>query len=207
MLSIFLVGSKLKEMFRGQEERSGDFKEPPEMNGKIRWQIVQIFSDSLADNDERNPEILEEEVRRASKVVFELGATEENLTKQDETCGSEMESDRRDIDDREDRHVKHSPSINTGISEMLYDRGVYLGLDATLKDLRNDFIESEQLDSAEQTFQFLNSDVPGDFIPIDTEDEVMLTQIEHNLVQNRTLYIEAIDPGKNILLLYTGMYL
>ena len=44
-------------------------------------------------------------------------------------------------------------------------------------------------------FCFLNSDVPGDYIVIDTEDEVMLSQIEHNLVQPRTLYIECRDPG------------
>jgi len=79
--------------------------------------------------------------------------------------------------------------------EMIYKRGVYLDVDATMKDLRNGFIESNQLDAKDRIFQFLKSDVPGDYIEIDTEDEVMLAQIEHNLVQPKTFYIESLDPG------------
>ena len=171
------------------------------MNGKMRWQIIQVFSDSLADDNERNAVILEEEATPASRVAFKLGGTEEDLTKQNEASDSEIhvESDRLE-EESEDWHYEQPPSVNTEMSEMLYERGVYLDRDATLKDLRNSFIASEQLDSPDHIFQFLSSDVPGDFILIDTEDEIALAQIEHNLVQNRTLYIEAIDPGEyNIL--------
>ena len=191
------IGSKLKELFPEQCERSGDFREPAVLNGKIRWQIIQVFSDRLADGSGRNAAMLEE-ATPISRVAFKLGGAEEDVAKPNENDDSEIrvvESDRRE--ENKDYRNSHPPSVNTEMSEILYERGVYLDLDATLKDLRNGIIASEQLDSPDRIFQFLSSDVPGDFIPIDTEDEVMLAQIEHNLVQSRTLYIEAIDPGKS----------
>ena len=82
-------------------------------------------------------------------------------------------------------------------TELVYPNGVYLNEEACLKDLRNEFVDSDQLgDSDGLHFQFLRSDVPGDRIELDTEDEVLLCQIEDSLVQKRTLYIECIDPGK-----------
>ena len=88
-----------------------------------------------------------------------------------------------------------SESADDHMTEILYKRGVYLAPDATLKDLRNGFIELEKLDHNDRCFQLLKSDVPGDIIEIDTEDETLLSQIEHRLVQERTMYIENIDPG------------
>ena len=88
-----------------------------------------------------------------------------------------------------------SESADDHMTEILYKRGVYLTLDATLKDLRNGFIELEKLENNDRYFQLLKSDVPGDFIEIDTEDETLLSQIERRLVQPRTMYIENIDPG------------
>ena len=85
------------------------------------------------------------------------------------------------------------------MTEVVYKRGVYLPPDATLKDLRNGFIEMENLEYNDRYFHLLKSDVPGDRIDIDTEDEVLLNQIEHTLVQQRTVYIENVDPGKLIL--------
>ena len=90
-----------------------------------------------------------------------------------------------------------SESADDHMTEILYKRGVYLTPDQTLKDLRNGFIELETLENNDRYFQLLKSDVPGDFIEIDTEDETLLSQIEHSLVQPRTMYIENIDPGIN----------
>ena len=81
------------------------------------------------------------------------------------------------------------------MSEIVYKRGVYLTPDATLKDLRNGFIEVENLEANDRYFQLLWSEFPGDFIEIDTEEEVLLNQIEHTLVRQRTMYIENVDPG------------
>ena len=87
------------------------------------------------------------------------------------------------------------------MSEIVYKQGVYLSPDATLKDLRNGFIEQEKLEAHERFFQLLKSDVPGDIIEIDTEEEVLLSQIEHTLVQQRTVYIETVDPGIIIVIM------
>lgn len=91
-----------------------------------------------------------------------------------------------------------SESADDHMTEILYKRGVYLLPDATLKDLRNGFIEIEKLENGDRYFQLLKSDVPGDLIDIDTEDETLLSQIEHTLVQQRTMYIENIDPGMTL---------
>ena len=93
------------------------------------------------------------------------------------------------------REPTRSESADDHMTEILYKRGVYLTPDATLKDLRNGFIELEKLEGDDRYFQLLKSDVPGDLIEIDTEDETLLSQIEHSLVQPRTMYIENIDPG------------
>ena len=92
------------------------------------------------------------------------------------------------------------------MSEILYKRGVYLAPDATLKDLRNGFIELENLETNDRYFQLLRSDVPGDFIEIDTEEEVLLNQIEHTLVQPRTMYIENVDPGMYHVILHYNVH-
>lgn len=89
------------------------------------------------------------------------------------------------------------------MTEILYKRGIYLAPDATLKDLRNSFIEQEKLERNDCCFQLLKSDVPGDFIEIDTEEEVLLSQIEHSMVQPRTMYIEDIDPGTCVYITYS----
>ena len=80
--------------------------------------------------------------------------------------------------------------------EIVYKRGVYLFEDATLRELRNAFVDTEQLDTGKgYHFQFLRSDVAGDKIDIETEDEIMLNQIEHTLTVRRTIFIEMIDSG------------
>ena len=155
-------------MFPEQKEEQAEFKEPPQLNGKQRWQIIQL----LFKNDEEGGRVKSKSETK-SKVKWHI-ASEEGLG---------------------DKHAMLAGDDNDTFTEVYYKQGVYLHPDATLKDLRNAFIDSNQLDAEDRMFCFLNSDVPGDYIVIDTEDEVMLSQIEHNLVQPRTLYIEWRDPG------------
>ena len=159
-------------MFPKQKEEQAEFKEPPQLNGKQRWQIIQV----LFKNDEKGsrPQVrVKSKSETKSKVNWQI-ASEEGLG---------------------DKHAVSAGDDNDTFTEVYYKKGIYLHPDATLKDLRNAFIDSNQLDAEDRMFCFLNSDVPRDYIVIDTEDEVMLSQIEHNLVQPRTLYIECRDPG------------
>lgn len=95
------------------------------------------------------------------------------------------------------QQVEEEEDLSSQQTELVYPNGVYLSAEASLKDLRNEFVDSDQLEDSDGLhFQFLRSDVPGDRIELDTEDEVLLCQIEDSLVQKRTLYIECIDPGK-----------
>ena len=47
---------------------------------------------------------------------------------------------------------------------------------------------SGQLEEDSRLFQFLKSDVPGDIIAIDTEEETFLSELEPYLVEPRTLF-------------------
>ena len=115
-----------------------------------------------------------------------------------------------------------------------YKRGVYLDRDATLKDLRNAFLDSGtythtpepahtslglgrcthaplhppshllppplptssgQLEEDNRLFQFLKSDVPGDTVAIETEEETFLSELEPNLVEPRTIFFQLLEHG------------
>lgn len=103
---------------------------------------------------------------------------------------SRPSSQTQQVEDEED-------DLSSEQTELVYANGMYLSGEACLKELRNAFVDSDQLEESDGLhFQFLQSDVPGDRIELDTEDEVLLCQIEDSLVQRRTLYIECIDPGK-----------
>ena len=158
-------------MFPKQKEEQAEFKEPSQLNGMQRWQIIQLLFKN--EKGSRLQVSVKPKSETKSKVKWQI-ASEEVL---------------------EDKHATSASDDNDTFTEVYYKQGVYLHPDATLKDLRNAFIDSNQLDAEDRMFCFLNSDVPGDYIVIDTEDEVMLSQIEHNLVQPRTLYIECRGPG------------
>ena len=68
---------------------------------------------------------------------------------------------------------------------------MYLAPSKSLKDLRNAFLDSGQVDGQELFFQFLRGDTPGEVIPIDTEEETELSSLAH-----RTVHIEAISKGE-----------
>lgn len=256
---VFLATSPVSEAGAAVE-----FKEPLEMNGKLRWQIVRVLSEggsegrkssSLLGSRESNRPVTtrsasraeesevaqeaKERVEGSGKMVCRVQEkkAESTMTSQalDEGKEPRVMEERKEIEAKEGGKEsakteggkaspeggKESPGAEGGKesdtqtaqevevenserethqleqTELVYRGGVYLPADATLKDLRNKFVDSEQLDCKDGLyFQFLLSDVPGDRIELDTEDEVLLCQIEGGLLQRRTLYIENIDPGK-----------
>jgi hypothetical protein len=153
-----------------------------------------VESKEPRDSEEKESDIKEEEKSQESAV-------------QEDGEKPQGPKDLKSEESRTRQSVVETPEENAGKegdsmthqheqTELAY-RAMYLPSGATLKDLRNMFVESEQLDKKNGLhFQFLLSDVPGDKIELDTEDEVLLSQIESRLVQKRTLYIETIDPSE-----------
>ena len=68
----------------------------------------------------------------------------------------------------------------------------------TLGDLRNAFIETNQLDPEDLHFLFLQSDVLGEYIEVESERTVCLGRLDHFVTESRTLFIESVDPGKPV---------
>jgi len=180
------TGKSLNELFPKARNSSGkipDFEEPLQMNGQVRWQIIQVVSEG--------------EITSSTPTALE-GSPEEN-----DRGGKRNDSyEKNKRDEKESNSGKSGDNVAGGSEhahEIVYKKGVYLFDDATLRELRNGFIETEQLDTKKGTlFQFLHSDVVGDKIDIETEDEILLNQIEHSLTVKKTMFIEMIDPGKSI---------
>ncbi len=186
-----MIGKTLKDVFLSSPVTEigtdAEFKEPPIMDGEYRWQIIQVMSEGGSMSEGKKSSSSD----RDGRIVLE---SRESVRPENED----------NISDSEGR----DPDAQIEQTETLYGRGIYLSSDATLKELRNQFVDSEQLEQSEGVhFRFLRSDVPGDAIEFDTEDEILLSQIEHNLIQKRTLYIELLDSGNKLLLLYhAGMH-
>lgn len=110
--------------------------------------------------------------------------------------GIEIES----LDSFEEESMPINPTSGSidsaSYEEIVYRKGIYLNSDATLKDLRNGFIDSGQLDKDDVYFKFLNSDIPGDYILIDDEEETLLTKLEPNLLFPRSVFIELVDKSE-----------
>lgn len=88
-----------------------------------------------------------------------------------------------------DKYVNDSEEFE----EVVFLKGIYLEPTATLKELRNDFIDSNQLEGDHLYFQFLLSDTPGDIVIIDDEEELQLKRFE---AQERTVYTQSVDRSK-----------
>ena len=163
-----------------------DFEEPLTLEGKFRWQIIRILSE--AGSEGRKSELIDGEGR----IFLESRDSSRPESKTQTGTGGEVE------EGQETGREKGTPNNQQDQMEEEYTRGVYLSADATLRDLRNQFVDSGQLEMEKEGrhFQFLRSDVPGDRIEVDTEDEVLLCQIEDSLLEKRTMYIETIDPCK-----------
>lgn len=183
-----------------------EFKEPPKnLEGKFRWQVIKILSEGGSEGGRRS------ELRdRDGRIV--LDSRDSSATPDSKGVAREVAGDSPSTAGGPEERGNDTPTKGAGPSSVSrqmkgraqedetlveYERGVYLAPDASLKDLRNQFLESGQLEEQDGThFQFLRSDVPGDRIEVDTEDETLLCQIEDSLVQKRTMYIESIDPCK-----------
>ena len=176
-----LIGMELKDVFLSSSGISEtgtamEFKEPSKMDGRLRWQIVRILSEGGSEGRKSSS--------MADRMILESRDSSRPTSKPLPAEGA-------------GRPEKDEDTPTQDQTEMVYKRGVYLVPDASLKDLRNKFVDSEQLEKESGLhFQFLNSDVPGDRIEVDTEDETLLCQIEDRLLQRRTMYIEHIDPGE-----------
>lgn len=248
LMDVFAATSPVSETGAAVE-----FKEPLEMNGKFRWQIVRVLSDGgsegrktssrLESSDSNRPKEffrstsqgkeeskessqMEKKEGEGSKVQKEGSQVEKEGPNSEDLTGpqeSETQSSERQVQEEKETPAEEPEKVTSQAqelepdtdesvdkekdavsqheqTELTYRRGVYLPLDATLKDLRNKFVESGQLDQKDGIhFQFLLSDVPGDRIELDTEDDVLLCQIESSLLQKRTLFIEAIDPSERQL--------
>ena len=206
---------------QAQNHNPLEFTEPARLNdGKIRWQIIQLRADrkttaptsssssssssSPVSSEHRHKLQTDASQRRDSSKEKKEGKSRDELNSG--SSEGNRESGVEFAGKREEREgdlsplpaSERSPQSKAGddtMVEEVFKRGVYLKPDSTLKELRNSFIDSNQLDSNDCTFRFLRSDVPGDFIEIDTEDKTLLSQIQHSLVLPATLYIESIDPG------------
>lgn len=184
------TGRNLTDLFG---KLSGEFVEPEEMNGKRRWQIIQLIPESTKANSRiRSPSrpamSKQESPHQQQSIEMQLLA--------DKTPGSND-----DNGNTSPSQQRRSESPQDGIVELVYRRGMYMSNEATLKDLRNKFIESCQAEEENRFFQFLCSDVPGDYIPIDAEEETKLTHLQssNSLVQPQTLYMEQLEDGKDVL--------
>lgn len=152
--------------------QTGEFKEPDKLGTKYRWQIIQLIPDSSKDTPSPPQSAFDERSKTATSQL----------------------SSKIDDDSFPEKNTKTSPgSERESFIKTEYWKGVYLEETATLKELRNEFIDSNQLEEENIFFQFLQSDTPGDFIPIDNEEDTKLTSV--NTVYKRTIYIECIDKG------------
>lgn len=188
-------GSKVQEEGKGSQ---GSEVQNGKEQSKVKEEGNGSQGSDVQDGKEQGSEVQEGKESQDSKVQGSEVQQEEKES-QAEAPG---ESDRVPASKGQESETENGKEKDTlsqhEQTELAYNGGVYLPLDATLKDLRNKFVDSEQLQDHNDGvhFQFLLSDVPGDRIELDTEDEVLLCQIESSLVQRRTLYIETIDPSE-----------
>ena len=167
-------GKKLKELF-SDDHSFGEFKEPAQISGKLRWQVIQVVVDERVPS--RSPSSKERH-----EVDVHVNAAERPL--------SVVSEESRNVHSKGEGEKM---SENERVLELVYKLGVYLEPEKTLKDLRNAFIDSKQLNKQNLYFQFLRGDSPGDVIAIDTEEETELS----SLGARRTVYIEAISKGES----------
>ena len=183
------TGKKLNEMFSRQ---SSTFVEPDEVHGKKRWQIVQLIPEPDKPSMETRPSTRPSGSKQQSSLEMEL-LSEKDLN--DSSDGQPLQSQPNQPSPLQDQSM-----------EIEYKKGMYMGDTATLKDLRNQFIDSGQVDKENLFFQFLRSDMLGDYIPIDEEEETKLTNLHPYLVQPQTLYVERLEGGKRALFSFPGMF-
>ncbi len=193
ILIILFSGKTLNDLF-SKDSSFHDFKEPEQIGTKRRWQIVQILPSVEPSMNIETPLPTPAEPVKNQQIKK---ITEEDKLKVE--SGIEIESIEGDeeLGQRDDNQSVISSAPSDGYQEIVYKKGIFLDTNGTLKDLRNGFIDSSQIDSDYRFFQFLNSDMPGDYIPIDNEEDTLLSRLEPNLISPKTMYIETVDNSKS----------
>ncbi len=168
-----------------------EFREPEQIGIKRRWQIIQLLSST-------GPSITHSPTTEELKAKHLKEGLTEKTDRMKAESGIEVESmDGYESDSSVIQRNETPQSIQSDrFQEIVYRKGIYLDKNATLKELRNGFIDSCQLDEGNMFFQFLNSDLPGDSIPIDNEEEIFLSKLEPNLLIPKTMYIEPVSSSK-----------
>ena len=196
-------GKSLKDIFGASSPVSEtgaavEFKEPSEMYGKHRWQIIRVISEGygspggVKDGETKRDGLESRESAMSPEMMTEANSSDKEGNGLEENEGNQQENKKPSQQEKDALNSQERQEQ----AEMVYRRGIYLTPDATLKDLRNQFVDSKQMEQNAPYFQFLRSDVPGDRFDIETEDDILLSQIQDSLIQKRTLYIENIDSSK-----------
>ena len=85
------------------------------------------------------------------------------------------------------------------LKQIRYHQGVYVDPNATLREVRDLFIETGQLELDEQLFQFLDPDSHNRLFSIEEEDAITLDGMKLKL--HRTLFIKSIrQSSKHIIM-------
>ena len=147
-----------------------EFKEPPTINGRLRWQIVQL-TDTTKEDTPIKGWMKDPSTGQPQQPVAEAGKEGEE-------------------------GVAREGSKEEGMEEMVYRRGVYLDPNATLRDLRNGFVETRQTSLEHRMFLFLRSDILGDHFDISSEEGTRLAHIQGSLVQPQTMYIQSLPRSE-----------
>ena len=177
-----------------EKEPGQEFKEPPVLNDKQRWQIIQLLKEENTNQSKADQPRDDNSEKAASDVKLAAASSTDKLLAES-TTGSSTDVAQRE----QSKEGRREDGGSVRIVEIVYQKGVYLPEDGSLKDLRNAFIDSNQMDSSgSHAFQFLHADVPGDAFLIDVEEDTLLSQICNSLTDKRTVYIETINPGLRI---------
>ena len=195
---ILNLGKILSDLFSSGNSSEG-FREPEQIGTKRRWQIIQLLASTGPSithspiTEQLKTKQFKEEIMEGDKLKVESGIEVESL-------------DSYESDSNVQKNQTPGSIQSDRFQEIIFRKGIYLDNNATLKDLRNGFIDSFQLDAGNRFFQFLNSDLPGDSIPIDNEEEILLLKLEPNLLTPKTIYIEPVCSSKLNLTNYNKNY-
>jgi hypothetical protein len=200
-------GKELKELFPQKEADEDLFQEPSQAHTKLRWQVVQVVSQEMgcvALETTHKGESDNESELFPSKVSFSFQAeNQENMNEPKDK--KSMEDEAQDATGGSGGLVSEGQGEDRAVM-IVYRRGVYLNPDATLKDLRNSFLDSGQLEGKNRFFEFLMSDVPGDTIAIETEPETYLSKLESDFAEPRTIHFQLMDEDGHSELCVCGRY-
>ena len=131
-----------KKVSFGKSSMVGGFKEPEQILGEMRWQIIQLVTEEEEETSSPHSGEDEKQTMKEKHVVevhIDASARESPLAE-----GEELnEKETRETHSSETERLSNSARV----SEIVYKRGVYLAPSKSLKDLRNAFLDSGQADT------------------------------------------------------------